>query len=390
VKELLQRNPACNISQQVSQLTAMLVDHPSSADYHLTTAHKMKGREAAVVQLAEDFVELSPTEEDGIRRLQRCREQAMLVDELNAIYVAVSRAKSVLLLNRDLSRLLLGLHQRHMQLRMVAQQQRPAAADTAAVVGTPPRQVRSAFASTLAASPYLDGFKTPTAASAASGFAAGVAGSGRPSSLPGASLLPSPGTGLPTLPASASAAATAAAARRAAAAAGAAARTTDPAEEEEELQDMTPPVTSEDADEESEEEAAIVGPHVERLIARKRRSEAGEAGAESGPSQRPAKTARREGSTAAGAAAGPSAAAAAPAAVMAWCAACKAHQVRVDLDGAVAGVRPGVSGARPRVLWRGRPVCFVCSRGSVLGQVMELALRHPAAAADVGGEAEEP
>ncbi|GFR43425.1 hypothetical protein Agub_g4506 [Astrephomene gubernaculifera] len=513
VRQLMARDPACNVTEQVARLTSELVDRPCAADYHLTTAHKMKGREAAVVQLAEDFVELSPTEEGGKRKLQRCREEPMLVDELNAIYVAVSRAKSVLLLNRDLSRLLLGLHQRHMQLRMVAQQQRPAAvqeatgtaaaaaavaADTAAVAGTPPRQVRSAFA------PSPD----------AGGSCGGLLMSGVQASTP-------PSTALPTLPAAATMdadagwdAVTAAAVPAATASMIVTKRTTDPMEEEPQRRTQVPTAQDHSMAEVPEEkrgsreeqqrnpggelaEAEAPGTAAglsaqqgaEGSYAGKRRVCDGEVGAE-GLSQHVTKAQRCEGSAggpscavnrmiagdvgnsegpvqaeqsvagaeaAAEAGMGPAAVeelqaadgehgtigrscstgsssgsegsavgaepegvdgvdtdadtdagpaavvavavagAAAPAAaapdaaavdaVLECCVVCKMHLVRID--GGDAGIRPGVSGARPRVLWRGRPVCFACSRGSVLGQVVDLALRYPAAAADVE-EAEEP
>lgn len=62
------------------------------AEVALTTVHKAKGLEWDVVVLAEDFVDLSQVDQAGLD-----------VQELNMLYVAVTRAKKVLRLPQDLA-----------------------------------------------------------------------------------------------------------------------------------------------------------------------------------------------------------------------------------------------------------------------------------------------
>ena len=61
-----------------------------SADVILTTAHKSKGLEFVAVEIADDFKEIEKAEEE----------------EINILYVAVTRATHELQLNRDLIKLM--------------------------------------------------------------------------------------------------------------------------------------------------------------------------------------------------------------------------------------------------------------------------------------------
>ncbi|PNW88848.1 hypothetical protein CHLRE_01g047400v5 [Chlamydomonas reinhardtii] len=133
-----------NRVEEIRNLESKLVDE-EAAEYVLTTVHKMKGREAQVVQLADDYsAQLATGTEDGRRRLLWQRSSGSQSDELNAVYVAATRPHTVLLLSRDLSRLALGLHRRHVQLVLPAAPPQPPAAGPA-----------SAAATATAASPQL-------------------------------------------------------------------------------------------------------------------------------------------------------------------------------------------------------------------------------------------
>ena len=80
---------------------AFLLKHPSLGGVHTSTT-------TAPAQATGT--------EDGRRRLLWQRSSGSQSDELNAVYVAATRPHTVLLLSRDLSRLALGLHRRHVQL----------------------------------------------------------------------------------------------------------------------------------------------------------------------------------------------------------------------------------------------------------------------------------
>ncbi|KXZ52479.1 hypothetical protein GPECTOR_9g523 [Gonium pectorale] len=103
--------------EKVEALSKALRHDEHEAEYYLATTHKMKGGQAPIVQVADDFIaELAPTSQHAKDRLERFRTSSSQVDEINCVYVAATRARSVLLLSRDLTRLALGLHRRHVQL----------------------------------------------------------------------------------------------------------------------------------------------------------------------------------------------------------------------------------------------------------------------------------
>ncbi|KXZ52478.1 hypothetical protein GPECTOR_9g522 [Gonium pectorale] len=103
--------------ERVRELGQELLEERHEAEYYLATTHKMKGDEAPLVQIADDFLAvLAPTAAGDQERLAGQRASPSQVDEINCVYVAATRARSVLLLSRDLTRLALGLHRRHVQL----------------------------------------------------------------------------------------------------------------------------------------------------------------------------------------------------------------------------------------------------------------------------------
>lgn len=89
VREALNAN-ACGpaLSAQVAS--------KAEAEYIFSTAHKYKGGEEDYVQLADDFIAMA----DGIRI-------TVVIDEYNLVYVAVTRAQRALIMNADVSRLVL-------------------------------------------------------------------------------------------------------------------------------------------------------------------------------------------------------------------------------------------------------------------------------------------
>ncbi|KAG2485462.1 hypothetical protein HYH03_015839 [Edaphochlamys debaryana] len=113
--ELVRRLPSKTLSDWRHMMEELVPDR-HAADFFLVTAHKMKGDEAPVVQVADDFVEVAPTHPDDRRHLARMRSAPSASDELHLVYVAATRARTVLMLNRGLTRLALGLHRRRAQL----------------------------------------------------------------------------------------------------------------------------------------------------------------------------------------------------------------------------------------------------------------------------------
>ncbi|KAK9829087.1 hypothetical protein WJX72_003820 [[Myrmecia] bisecta] len=78
---------------------------PEQADVVLATCHQVKGMEFNHVQLNDDFIPCSQPLD--VRPDEANRRQ--LVDEYNLLYVAVSRARHTLILNRDLRDFLMGV-----------------------------------------------------------------------------------------------------------------------------------------------------------------------------------------------------------------------------------------------------------------------------------------
>ncbi|GFR45900.1 hypothetical protein Agub_g7356, partial [Astrephomene gubernaculifera] len=102
---------------EVKALGQKLLPDRCRAEYYLVTTHKMKGEEAPVVQLADDFfATLAADSESSRQALQWQRTDPATVDEINCVYVAATRPRCMLLLNRDVTQLVLGLHRRHVEL----------------------------------------------------------------------------------------------------------------------------------------------------------------------------------------------------------------------------------------------------------------------------------
>eukprot|EP00775_Hariotina_reticulata_P006602 gene6602-6830_t len=96
------------IPELIQATLAAKVATKQAAHYLLGTCHKAKGTEEDYVQLADDFEPVSLG-----------RKSDVVIDEYNLVYVAASRAKVALVLNRDLEEL---LHpERHGQLLLQAQ-----------------------------------------------------------------------------------------------------------------------------------------------------------------------------------------------------------------------------------------------------------------------------
>jgi superfamily I DNA/RNA helicase len=76
---------------------------PESAQAILSTGHKSKGLEFDNVQLGEDFVELCEIPKlDGLLLEEKRAVIAPMVEDINVLYVAATRARRMLQLNRDL------------------------------------------------------------------------------------------------------------------------------------------------------------------------------------------------------------------------------------------------------------------------------------------------
>jgi len=91
--------------QQIEKVRASLVDDPAQAQINLFTAHRAKGLEWDNVILCDDFVELFDEESGKLKQLGTGFNQ-IPPDEINLLYVAATRAKKVLVPNRDLQCLL--------------------------------------------------------------------------------------------------------------------------------------------------------------------------------------------------------------------------------------------------------------------------------------------
>lgn len=95
------------VPAQVEKVRQSLVPQSSMADITLSTAHRAKGLEWDNVILCEDFPTLYDEETGHLKPIGYGDRQKMLApDEVNLLYVAVTRAKRNLKLNKELERFL--------------------------------------------------------------------------------------------------------------------------------------------------------------------------------------------------------------------------------------------------------------------------------------------
>lgn len=88
-----------NTAQLLTRLARAQIEDPKDSAYTLTTAHQSKGLEWPIVRLNHDFVQLS--EKDTGSWL---RPDKVDVQELNLLYVALTRGQSGVVPNRELSK----------------------------------------------------------------------------------------------------------------------------------------------------------------------------------------------------------------------------------------------------------------------------------------------
>ena len=82
-------NNYTNLGSRLQQMRKMSVKNQEDADVIVTTAHRSKGLEWNYVHLAEDFIDPLDREVDADTKNE----------EINLIYVAVTRAKLAIALN---------------------------------------------------------------------------------------------------------------------------------------------------------------------------------------------------------------------------------------------------------------------------------------------------
>lgn len=93
------------IPAQIQKIRDSLVNTPELADVILITAHRAKGLEWDHVVLGSDYAEMFD-EEGKLRPIGDDRKTEIAHDEVNLIYVAATRAKKALTVNRQLAQLL--------------------------------------------------------------------------------------------------------------------------------------------------------------------------------------------------------------------------------------------------------------------------------------------
>ncbi|WIA16899.1 hypothetical protein OEZ85_013826 [Tetradesmus obliquus] len=93
--DTVQRLGEERVEQAVAAIRAAKVADKSQADYIFSTCHKYKGEEEDWVQLADDFRPIAAGVDPNEDR-----------DEYCLLFVAVTRAKKALVLNRDLQQLM--------------------------------------------------------------------------------------------------------------------------------------------------------------------------------------------------------------------------------------------------------------------------------------------
>ena len=93
------------IPAQIQAIKASLVSRPQDADVTLITAHRAKGLEWDQVVLESDYAEMF--DDNGkLRPFGDCRKTQIQPDEVNLLYVAATRAKKRLTINKQLFQLL--------------------------------------------------------------------------------------------------------------------------------------------------------------------------------------------------------------------------------------------------------------------------------------------
>jgi hypothetical protein len=95
-----------DVPAQIEKVKASLVSTPQQAEITLITAHRAKGLEWDNVILCEDFRPLYDEETGNLRPIGHNPKTQIAADEINLLYVASTRAKSCLVPNRELARLL--------------------------------------------------------------------------------------------------------------------------------------------------------------------------------------------------------------------------------------------------------------------------------------------
>jgi hypothetical protein len=94
-----------SIPSQIEKIRGSLVQRPEDATVTLITAHRAKGMEWPHVVLGSDYAELFDDEGD-LRPLGDDRKTQVKHDEVNLLYVAATRAKNCLTINRQIAELI--------------------------------------------------------------------------------------------------------------------------------------------------------------------------------------------------------------------------------------------------------------------------------------------
>ena len=101
-------------AKQIKEVHDSIVTDETKADLEITTTHQYKGRERDVVVLSTDFTKTVVSFAEAMERNKPASEgpklYRKLTDETNLVYVAMTRAKRVLILNPQLDALLHYVH----------------------------------------------------------------------------------------------------------------------------------------------------------------------------------------------------------------------------------------------------------------------------------------
>ena len=101
-------------AKQIKEVHDSIVTDEAKADLEISTTHQYKGRERDVVVLSTDFTKTVVSSAEAMERNKPASEGAKLyrklTDETNVLYVAMTRAKRVLVLNPQLDALLHYVH----------------------------------------------------------------------------------------------------------------------------------------------------------------------------------------------------------------------------------------------------------------------------------------
>lgn len=95
----------CHIPDMVARLKECAESNRSRADFIIGTVHKAKGLEFNTVMVCDDFVKLPPAGEP-LCYYYRPQFNKIPEDELNLLYVAVTRAKTTLIITKNIRRIL--------------------------------------------------------------------------------------------------------------------------------------------------------------------------------------------------------------------------------------------------------------------------------------------